>query len=121
MNLENELQKLKELVEKDLITQEDYDKKKDELLNTSNDSNIPETKNETKSVIGKNPRRKKIVTLILVIGPWGGIGFHRFYTGHYNTGILMLFTFGVFGVMWIMDIFRVLTDNFQDADGNELI
>ena len=48
---------------------------------------IPNTTSETKSVIGQNPRRKKIVALILVFTPLGGLGFHRFYTGHYNYNL----------------------------------
>ena len=121
MDIEKELEKFKSMLDKGLISEEDYESKKNELLSAPSNTSIPNTTSDTKSVIGKNPRRKKIVALIIVFTPFGGLGFHRFYTGHYNTGLLMFCTFGVFGFMWFMDIFRLLSDNFQDADGNSLI
>ncbi len=38
---------------------------------------------------------------------FGGCGIHRFYLGRYGTGILYLFTFGLFGVGQLIDLFRI--------------
>lgn len=38
----------------------------------------------------------------------GGIGAHKFYEGKIGMGILYLFTGGLFGIGWIIDIFRHL-------------
>jgi len=56
-----------------------------------------------------------ILTLLLCIflGMYGG---HRFYTSKTSTAILMLFTFGGFGIWWIIDFLILITGNLQDDD-----
>jgi len=56
-------------------------------------------------------------TLILAIF-LGYLGIHRFYVGKVGTGILFLFTFGWFGIGWLIDIFTVLFGNFTDKTGS---
>ena len=65
-----------------------------------------------------NPKSVKsyAVTLLLALG-LGYVGVHRFYAGKVGTGILYLFTFGFFGIGWIIDIFTVLFGNFTDKAG----
>jgi len=53
------------------------------------------------------------VTLALVL-LLGFVGGHRFYAGKVGTGILFLFTGGLFLVGWIVDIFTVLFGKFTD-------
>lgn len=43
----------------------------------------------------------------------GWLGVHRFYLGKIGTGILYLFTFGVFGIGWFVDLF--LTSSMVDT------
>lgn len=56
------------------------------------------------------------VTLLLALG-LGYVGAHRFYAGKVGTGLLFLFTFGFFGIGWIIDIFTVAFGNFTDKSG----
>ena len=37
---------------------------------------------------------------------FGGFGAHKFYEGKIGSGILYLFTFGIFGIGWLIDIFN---------------
>ncbi|NLI99190.1 TM2 domain-containing protein [bacterium] len=65
-------------------------------------------------------RKEWLVTLLLAIF-LGGLGIHRFYTGHIGTGILMLLTGGGCGIWWLIDIILIATGSFKDADGRELL
>lgn len=38
----------------------------------------------------------------------GFFGIHRFYLGLYGSGLLYMFTFGLFGVGWVFDCFEML-------------
>ena len=43
------------------------------------------------------------------LGIAGLFGVHRIYLGKYGTGILYLLTFGLFGIGWFVDLFRMKT------------
>ncbi|ONI37929.1 NINE protein [Candidatus Epulonipiscium fishelsonii] len=64
-------------------------------------------------------RRNKIVALVLCIFT-GFFGGHRFYVGKLGTGIIYLFTMGLFGFGWIMDLLLIITGTFKDNLGLEL-
>lgn len=55
--------------------------------------------------------KSKTVALLLCIF-LGYLGVHRFYVGKTKTGILYLFTVGLCGIGWIVDIILIATDKF---------
>lgn len=58
-------------------------------------------------------RKSKVAALLLCIF-LGGLGVHRFYVGKIGTGILYLFTGGLFGIGWIIDIILIAAGSFKD-------
>ena len=63
----------------------------------------------------ESPREWVICFVLCVfIGFWG---VHRFYAGKVGTGILMLFTFGGFGIWWLIDLIIIATGSFRDKEG----
>lgn len=61
-------------------------------------------------------RKNKIVALLLAIF-LGYIGVHRFYVGKGGTGIIYLFTGGIFGIGWFIDIIMIAIGSFKDEFG----
>jgi TM2 domain-containing membrane protein YozV len=60
---------------------------------------------------------KNYVAAILLCFFLGSLGVHRFYTGKIGTGILMLITFGGFGIWTIIDFVMLVCGQFKDVDG----
>lgn len=69
---------------------------------------------------GRYAHKSKIVALVLAIF-LGAFGVHRFYVGKAGTGILYLFTGGLFGIGWIIDIVMIILGSFHDKRGYKLI
>ena len=46
----------------------------------------------------------------------GFFGAHRFYVGRYLMGVVYLFTLGLFGVGWLVDLVLVLLGKMRDRD-----
>ena len=61
-------------------------------------------------------RKSQIVALILCL-LFGMLGVHYFYVGKIGMGLLYLFTGGLFGIGWIVDIIRIIAGIFRDKDG----
>lgn len=68
------------------------------------------------TVIPGISRKNKLVALLLCIF-LGELGIHRFYVGKVGTGILYLFTCGLFGIGWVVDIIRIAMGSFTDCFG----
>ena len=60
---------------------------------------------------------KGFVPTILLCFFLGFMGVHRFYAGKIGTGILMLLTFGGFGIWTSIDFILIVCGNFTDKDG----
>ena len=68
--------------------------------------------------------KSKLVAFILSF-LLGGLGVDWFYlscgdAGYILAGTFKLITFGGFGIWWLVDWIRVLTDSFGDGMGREL-
>jgi len=50
----------------------------------------------------------------------GVLGIHRFYVGKIGTGLLYLFTGGLFGIGWLVDIIMIACGSFTDMAGLQL-
>jgi TM2 domain-containing membrane protein YozV len=75
-----------------------------------NDSN---TEQLNSSEISPKSRLAAVLLCFLL----GVFGAHRFYVGKIGTGILMLVTFGGFGIWWLVDLIFVIIGSFRDKEG----
>ena len=60
--------------------------------------------------------KSRIIALLLCI-ILGEFGIHRFYVGKIGTGLLYLFTAGLCGIGWIIDIIKICLGTFTDNVG----
>lgn len=60
--------------------------------------------------------KSRLVTLLLCLFI-GTLGIHRFYTGKTGTGILYIFTLGLFGIGTLVDLIMIITGSFKDKSG----
>lgn len=111
----DEILKLKELLDENIITQEDFEKKKKELLNNDTQNQVEIIKNrdntdkkDSDTIIEKNTNPKNKWVTLLLCYLFGYLGVHKFYEKKTRMGILYLFTFGLFGVGWVIDLISIL-------------
>jgi TM2 domain-containing membrane protein YozV len=57
----------------------------------------------------------QLIALLLVILV-GALGIHRFYLGYTWIGVLMLLTGGVFGILVLFDLIRIITGDLTPKD-----
>lgn len=70
---------------------------------------------EDRSISSKN----WIVTLFLCFF-LGIYGAHYFYAGRIGKGLLYLFTVGLFGIGWLVDMIKICCGNFTDSEGRKI-
>lgn len=66
----------------------------------------------------KSQRRKSVRTAYLFAIFLGIFGGHHFYLNRWFMGIVYLLTFGIFGIGWVIDLFRIrsLVEDQNDND-----
>ena len=67
-------------------------------------------------VRNENESPKSRLVAFLLCSFLGALGVHRFYVGKVGTGILWLFTFGLFGIGSFIDWILILCGTFKDKD-----
>lgn len=65
-----------------------------------------------------SPRSRLVALLFCVL--LGYLGVHRFYVGKIGTGILMLVTFGGFGIWWMIDLILIAVGSFRDKENRRV-
>lgn len=63
--------------------------------------------------------KNRTVALILCIF-LGIIGAHHFYVGKIGMGVLYFFTFGLFGIGWLVSLISILLGAYKDNVGAPL-
>lgn len=76
------------------------------VINNSSSASSSSTASASNSNFLRGRRKNKIVALILCV-LFGLFGAHKFYEGKTGMGILYLFTMGLFGIGWIIDIINI--------------
>lgn len=64
-------------------------------------------------------KKERMVTFLLCFFA-GGLGVHRFYVGKKGTGILYLFTNGLFGIGMLVDCIMILRGKFRNKNGERI-
>ena len=63
---------------------------------------------------------KKKSTAFLLCLFFGWLGAHNFYVGRFGKGFLYMFTLGLFGIGWFIDLFKIANGTFRDNVGAPL-
>ncbi|MBI2786901.1 MAG: DUF4864 domain-containing protein [Legionella longbeachae] len=71
--------------------------------------------------LSKDISSKSATTALLLNLFLGVLGVHRFYVGKKGTGLLMLLTVGGFGIWVLVDLIFIVTNKFEDNQGNLLV
>jgi hypothetical protein len=62
-----------------------------------------------------SPHSRLIALVLCVL--LGYLGVHRFYVGRVVSGLIWMFTGGLLGIRWLIDIILITTANFRDSEG----
>ena len=74
----------------------------------------------TKILNSENVSDKSRGIALILVAFLGVLGIHRFYVGKTGTGILYIFTFGLFGIGTLIDLITIVCGTFKDKNGKLL-
>ncbi len=60
--------------------------------------------------------KSRLISLVLCYF-FGILGAHHFYVGRVGRGLVYLFTLGLFGIGWLIDLIMIIMGSFKDKDG----
>lgn len=101
----------------------DYEKepeKNSEVQTTEKVVVVQQPIESTRVIVENAKSNKNKMTALIVCIFLGVFGGHYFYVGKTGMGVLYLLTLGVFGIGWIVDVFRIAAGSFSDKFGREL-
>ena len=68
----------------------------------------------------KTSTKNRLVALLLCIF-LGIFGAHKFYLGKIGVGLVYIFTYGLFGIGWLIDLVSLIAGNPCDKKGYRLV
>jgi hypothetical protein len=82
-------------------------------------ANVNDNRPYYESPISNDGQKDWLTTLLLCVF-LGGIGIHRFYTGHTAIGVVQLITLGGCGIWSLIDLIMIVTNSYTDVNGRPL-
>lgn len=76
-----------------------------------------ETKYASKETFSSKSRVTALVLCLLL----GVLGAHKFYLGKFWVGVVYIFTYGLFGIGWLIDLVTLIAGNPTDKKGYRLM
>jgi len=68
-------------------------------------------------IMRTSDKARSLTLILCIVGFFGIGGLQRFYVGKVGTGLLFLFTGGLFGIGTIYDLIKIGSNTFTDNVG----